>query len=311
MSSPLTITSPISKTNNVVFLKKIDSREIIKLYREILEIDVSEYFREVSAVQIYQCLDTGYKFYYPFNLEGDSQLYEQLSLIPRFYLDWKWDYEVAEKLIEAGSSVLEIGSGKGAFIEYLHKKGIDSTGLEINRQSLAEAKEKGLNLISQTIQEHAAEKPGYYDVVCYFQVLEHIADVHGFVEASIKALKVGGKLIVCVPNNDSFIKYDKFLPTNMPPHHLGLWNQESLENLQGYFNIKLKSMYFQKLTEQWEFEWYYRTQLSRLINISGEGALLSKIIYKTSSFLPFLKIIKILGKYINNHSILAVYEKEK
>ena len=59
--------------------------------------------------------------------------------------------------------------------------------------------------------------------------MEHIYEIKDVLEASVKALKKAGNLIICVPNNDSFIKNDEANILNLPPHHTCLWTKESLE----------------------------------------------------------------------------------
>lgn len=54
------------------------------------------------------------------------------------------------------------------------------------------------------------ENESQFDVVTFFQVLEHIADVHSFLTSALLTLKTGGKVILAVPNNEPYyLKYDR------------------------------------------------------------------------------------------------------
>lgn len=44
-----------------------------------MNIDVSDFFNSIKKVSIYKCLDTGYRFYYPFNISGDNIFYQKLK----------------------------------------------------------------------------------------------------------------------------------------------------------------------------------------------------------------------------------------
>lgn len=255
---------PLTNRNNVVFEKQIYCNNIIQAYQQNFNIDVTRYFGGLENIKIYRCLDTDFRFYYPLDLEGDSEFYEALQHIPWYYMDWKWEYDIAKTLIKRGDHVMEIGCGKGSFVENLTKERIACTGLELNEDSSRRAKEKGLNIFNETISEHIKSNFERYDVVCSFQVLEHIALVQEFMKDSITALKPGGKLIVSVPNHDSFIGLDEVNILDMPPHHMGLWNEKSLKSISEIFDIKVNKVYIEPL-QSYHID-YYIGIMKRVIN---------------------------------------------
>ena len=88
------------------------------------------------------------------------------------------------------------------------------------------------------MQKHLVKNPQRYDIICSFQVLEHVTEVGEFIDACLKCLKPGGLLIYAVPNNNPFLyKHDKFNVLNLPPHHAGLWNKISLLNIEKFFDL--------------------------------------------------------------------------
>ena len=107
--------------------------------------------------------------------------------------------------IKSKEKVLEIGSGFGVFLELLSKKQVISEGLELNPEAILVCNNKGLKVHDTLIQEFVLENDDKFDVVCSFQVLEHITEVYSFIENSIKALKCNGKLVFGVPNNRGFL----------------------------------------------------------------------------------------------------------
>jgi 2-polyprenyl-3-methyl-5-hydroxy-6-metoxy-1,4-benzoquinol methylase len=77
-------------------------------------------------------------------------------------------------------------------------------GLEFSRKAKEIAFSNGIIIENESIQSHSVAHPAKYDVVCAFQVLEHVSEIRSFIESSIKALKPGGLLIYSIPSADSF-----------------------------------------------------------------------------------------------------------
>ena len=111
------IISPITGKKNVEILETFQCEEIIDLYKSKLNYDVKEYFLNVKEVLICICLDTGYRFYYPFNTAGDSKFYENLQDKLSYFHKWNWQNKRAIKYIKEGDKLLEIGAGDGNFLE--------------------------------------------------------------------------------------------------------------------------------------------------------------------------------------------------
>ena len=230
------IYSPLVHKGKVRKIKDIEVATLVKKYQDRFGISTERFFRDLDRISIYQCTETGYSFYYPFNLDGDSFSYEELQRWKHYYEPWKWEHQVALDRLKGDEKILEIGSGTGGFLGTLSERKFDITGLELNEKAVKESRANGWKVSNQTVQNHALEYPEKYDVVCSFQVVEHIAAVKSFIQASLDCLKPGGKMIISVPNNDSFMKLElNFL--NCPPHHMGLWNQNSLEKLETIFDV--------------------------------------------------------------------------
>jgi 2-polyprenyl-3-methyl-5-hydroxy-6-metoxy-1,4-benzoquinol methylase len=242
------VLSPITKSDNTKFIKYISAEKIIKCNFELFQIDVSSFFYNLTNISLYKCLDTGYLFYYPFHIKGDSKYYELLQNIEWYYQNQKWEYNIALKLIKPDSEVLEIGCANGSFMEKLQKNGIKVSGLEINQSVLEKAQQNGLNILNEPLNIHAEKNKQKYDVVCSFQVMEHLSDVNDVIYNSLQVLKKNGMLIISVPNNDSYLKKD-FNILNLPPHHMGLWNERSIKSLEAVFSMNLQDIYFEPMNK--------------------------------------------------------------
>ncbi len=306
----MSVISPLTGSFNVAFEKEIRCDWLIANYQQQLGIDVCKYFAGLESIQIYKCLDTGYRFYYPFNVDGDGVFYEALQKFDWYYMDWKWEHQITSEIIKPTDKVLEIGCGRGGFLNRLKEMGTESVGLELNRSAAQAARARGLNVLDQSIQDHARENPEKYDVVCSFQVAEHIADIRPFMQASLDALKRGGTLIVSVPNNESLViaRYPHYV-ANMPPHHMGLWDMKSLINLPKIFGIELANIILEPLQP------YHRGFADDLVMKERAERLMRKygfvgdLYHKYTKGLISLTSSKLSG-YIIGHTILAQYVKK-
>ncbi len=299
------INSTLDINSKAILKKAISVDKIVEGYKRDFNIDVQKYFSSNENIFIYECQNTKFQFYYPFGIEGDSSFYEQLQKFDWYYMPWKWEHQKVKEILKGNEKVLEVGSGDFGFIEKMNQLDFDIVGLELNEEAILKAKQKNLNVIEETIQDHAHKMLEYYDVVCSFQVLEHIADVRSFLESQMLCLKKGGKLIVGVPNNKSFIRFCNGGLLNKPPHHMGLWDEVSLKKLAGIFNIKLERIYFEPL-QDYHVQWYLNTIYDHKI---ARNRILRGV-FKIFKLKPILlKIIKINQKNIQGHTMIAVFSK--
>jgi len=299
------IKSPLDSSVKARLTESIFVEGIINGYKNQLSINVRPYFKEITEVCIYECERTKYRFYYPFTIGGDNNFYQNLQQFDWYYNPWKWEQETANSIIKITDKILEVGCGGLGFIEKMNNFGYDITGLELNKDSIYKAKKLDLKVIEESVETHSIKNFEKYDIVCSFQVLEHISDVHSFLKANIDCIKSGGKLIISVPNNNSFIKLSKNLYLNMPPHHMGLWNKFSLESLPSLFNIKLEKIKFEPLAD-YHLDWYVNLNIQERINKNK----FSKIIFNRLKLKrSYTYLITKMRRIIHGHTILVIYRK--
>lgn len=305
------ILSPITGTNNTKIIDSIESKKIILSYEENLDISVDRFFLAVSRVEIVKCLDSGYQFYYPFDILGDEPFYNDLKKqLPAkyntpYYSAWKWEYDVCFKYINKSDKVYDIGCGEGNFLSKLKESGVKEVyGTELNDDSVKAALLKGLAVDYITIQEKANSVSDEYDVVCSFQVLEHIVDVKSFLDASIKILRNGGRLMIAVPYNEPYLfKNDKFNTLNMPPHHMGLWNRKAFENLCKFFPLRLEEIIVERLPNAgYDFDQYFA--------INKDIKYPFRLPFKSLFDKLYFKWLKKNHETIKGKNIIAIFKKD-
>jgi 2-polyprenyl-3-methyl-5-hydroxy-6-metoxy-1,4-benzoquinol methylase len=298
--------------SNISQVEQIKSSFLVSLYKKRIDIDIS-YLLQEKFINYQHCKECDLFFFDP-PLTGDQRFYEELQKFDWYYLNEKSEYHYAKQFVTANNSVLEIGSGSGFFTDFISPKGY--VGLEFNDVAIQQAVNRGIKVLSESVEAHAVKYSDTYDVVCSFQVLEHVAEINSFIASALKCVKPGGLLIIAVPNHDSFLRYCYNGILNLPPHHVSHWSINALTHLSDIHNIELVDIYQEKMDtihEQWFFETLFFKAVTdwfryplHIVDCSLQGklfailaALLSKCIKR-----PLPQNILPVG-----HTVCAVYKK--
>lgn len=131
--------------------------------------------------------------------------------------------------------ILEIGCGKGYFLNLARSNGFEGWGIDINKRAIEFAKEKLklINVYPYFIEEFAKEFPEEkFDLICFYHVIEHLKDPLRFLTLLKNALRDDGYIAFSFPNpNRIDIKLLSREKWDYPPHHLTRWNEKSIETL--------------------------------------------------------------------------------
>jgi len=214
--------------------KTLQSRQIIAHYARTNLADVSADFQGIPQIGMYRCEVSDLVHFYPL-VVGKASLYEQLQRHSWYYMEQKGEYKVACEYVQPDDYALEIGCGQGHFAAFLPS--VNYTGLEYNNQAVAACRNKGLNVRATALKYFARRNKDRFDVVCAFQVLEHVPDPRSFIASCVYCLKPGGRLILSVPAEDSFIGLVPNCCTNLPPHHITRWSDKALLAIREEFNL--------------------------------------------------------------------------
>lgn len=292
---------------NARILRRIPVRELIEAYQVQCQVDVVAQFDGVEEVILAESQSTGFRFFYPPGIDGDGKFYADLQHFDWYYIPWKWEHERALKRLRQEWSVLEIGCGKGDFLSRLQSAGQKSvTGIEMNASAARYAREVHQLTIQEGSLESFRQQPGSgFDVVCAFQVLEHVAQPGEFIRQALALLNPGGLFIVGVPNYDAVIVRDE--PNNIldfPPHHMGWWNACSLKGLSGIFPLDLISLEKETIPKE-RLTRYYYIRISKFRSRYGIfGRIADKLCYPVA-----VPVLSVFRRWIPGHTILAVYRK--
>jgi len=102
--------------------------------------------------------------------------------------------------------VLELGCGRGEFLDLLREQGKEVVGVELAPEMAEAASAKNLRVIQGKAQEVLAQEPAEsYDAVVAAHLLEHlpVEEAHGLLEQAAAVLTPGGIVCLVVPNVSS------------------------------------------------------------------------------------------------------------
>jgi len=172
------------------------------------------------------------------SVTGDADFYEGLSAAHQYYVGDKWEHARALTSVKPGDRVLEVGCGTGGFLRQCRDAGASVLGLELNPAARTTARNAGLSVSGDSLVEVAQRRAAEFDIVCAFQVLEHVAAVGEFLGAMCACLRQDGKLIIAVPNRKSYLRLGTHVLEH-PPHHVTLWSREVIRRLPAIFPLTL------------------------------------------------------------------------
>lgn len=298
------VVSPLTAANHVTLLRTIQAEQLICDWKHSFQIDITDELHGHREIYLYQCNQTKLKFFSPPDVAGSNQLYQQLQKFDWFYMTDKWEYQVALQALSDYEQILEIGCGLGSFVKAGIDAGLSIRGIELNEAAVRVAQEKNLPVECTDLQEVADLYPQSLDAICSFQVLEHVSNPNFFIERSLQMLKPQGKLIFCVPNSESFLKYQYNL-LDMPPHHMLQWSEYSFRALEELFPVKLEKMLYEPLAT-----YHVSGYLAACGNRFQSIAPLGKLVFNRYTF-PFYKIFLNLGlrKLLVGQSLYVQFRK--
>lgn len=118
---------------------------------------------------------------------------------------------------------LDIGSGRGEWLELLQQEGWDATGVDSNPEMIALCQQHGLKVVHAHAKSYLDSLPdNSVDIISAFHVVEHIplSELEHFMHRCLQALKPNGILLLETPNPQNlFVGASEFYvdPTHVRP----------------------------------------------------------------------------------------------
>ena len=166
-------------------------------------------------------------------------------------------------------SILDVGCGTGAFLHTMQQAGWEVTGLEPDL--LAREKARELYRLQPGLPEQLFHLPlGSYHAITLWHVLEHVHQLHEYLDQLKKLLRPGGKIFIAVPNYTSYDaeKYGNDWAAYDVPRHLYHFSPGSMARLLSIHGLNLA-----KVKPMW-YDSFYVSMLSEKYK-SGHNNILS------------------------------------
>jgi SAM-dependent methyltransferase len=182
-----------------------------------------------------------------------------------FMLKKKYEWVVRASGKKSGK-LLDVGAGTGYFAKYMQDHGWEVIALEPDETARKVASEK-LGLPLQPIESLSVQKPGSFDVITLWHVLEHVHDIKGYMNHFHSLLKTGGILLIAVPNYTSrdARQYGSQWAAYDVPRHLWHFSPESMQKLltkHGFtlfqkIKMPLDAFYVSMLSEKYRGNYFF------------------------------------------------------
>lgn len=158
-------------------------------------------------------------------------------------------------------ALLDVGAGTGAFAAVMQQNGWKVTGLEPDetaRKNALQNHQLQLQTLDTLYQLPAAQ----YQVITLWHVLEHVHELHSYLDCFFKVLDATGTLVIAVPNytSDDARHYGANWAAYDVPRHLYHFSPASMERLltqhgftiSAYKPMWFDSFYVSMLSEQYK-----------------------------------------------------------
>jgi 2-polyprenyl-3-methyl-5-hydroxy-6-metoxy-1,4-benzoquinol methylase len=146
--------------------------------------------------------DADIKKYYPDDYASYAKAIEDER---GFWNRWDRRYGVVkqcksiERVVPSGK-LFEVGCGMGIFLNEMRRRGWSVIGIEPNRYAAEYARSRfDLDIFQGTLEEYDLT-PESFDVICAWNVVEHLPTPAQDLHRMQRALRKGGLLVMSVPN---------------------------------------------------------------------------------------------------------------
>jgi 2-polyprenyl-3-methyl-5-hydroxy-6-metoxy-1,4-benzoquinol methylase len=202
---------------------------------------------------LYACSGCDLQFWYPVKMPG-AAWYEatyQGRDTAAMALEPGHIYFLGDPHAPKTGTLLDLGCGNGNFLAAARDAGFEVSGVEPDQRATQFARDHyGVkNVFAGVPKDFVREHPNEtFDVVTFFEVLEHQEDPQTFLEIAKSLLEANGCIALSVPNRN---RWQTGIDTlDYPPNHLTRWSPKALRSFLERNELEVLSIRTQPLTVQ-------------------------------------------------------------
>ena len=214
----------------------------------------------------------------------DGIVNKAYKIARNYTLNWKMNLvERSLKNKNYKGNLLDIGAGTGAFLNKVAKSNWNITGLEPDAGARKICKDK-YNIDLAPAHEIFSLKDQQYDAVTMWHVLEHVHELHEYMEEIKRVLKPNGVVLIALPNytSEDAEHYKESWAAYDVPRHLYHFAPTAINNL-----VAQHQMVVEKIKPMW-LDAFYIALLSENYK-NGKDNLISAVLNGLKSNLVALK----------------------
>jgi predicted TPR repeat methyltransferase len=134
--------------------------------------------------------------------------------------------------------LLDVGCGKGYFVDYCSRQGIQAQGIDLSASAIEYAKanhqgEYYCGKLEQASELGFEDPDQLFDTMTMWATIEHVSDPASLLRAAMSRLNVGGMLHLDTGIGNDWM--DRWLPGNVqwydPPQHLFVFSEQGMRKL--------------------------------------------------------------------------------
>ena len=233
--------------------------------------------------------------------------------------------ELCKIKIPAGVSILDCGCGIGTSSYFLAKEDFKVTAIDLSPLFISEARKKYGNQLNLKFFVEDASRMSFqnnsFDAICSYDMLEHVTDIKSVLREMSRVIKVGGLLIIFMPNHLDPIQHliasirwkskDKYKPWEARSRIESFWQfiRTAYLSIVKAIGINNKIYYLKPVLsndenvcgkdfdETWLTNWFDIENILRGFDFFIEAITTSSVESKIMQWMKMLKLPKVLQSF--------------
>lgn len=208
---------------------------ITEVFCPICQINIpKQIIKQWPGYRLLQCNACGVKYADPFKA-ASADWYAKFGIYEsgfdkKYPLDWRHRKFLSLNLmLPTPSKLLDVGCGTGNFLKAAQDHGYIVHGLDFETRRVEFGTQYyNVSIEVTTLKDHLmAGAKGRYDIVTFFEFLEHLDNPIEFITEVKRVLRPGGMIGLSVPNAERTFDLSDYIG-DYPPHHLTWWSKKAL-----------------------------------------------------------------------------------